>query len=733
MFKHFNQMFLSGFVRLLVGRTFSKGERKMQKMNQIKKGFLLAILFWVLFPAGTQAETRFEKSARQKRQIAKTIIWPRHEPLVFYLRRGRRMENWPQFYQAQHAPENVRMMANAGSKMERLHFYKGYGLDVEMPEIEKTKQMADLMHKLGMQVSIYVAGTMFTEAFYKEVPEAANWEQKDQLGRAVPYFDTQTYRHFPCPHEPAYRDYIKKVLDIGIDNVKANQIFFDNIQLQPEPKSCRCPRCLKAFTQFIKERYPTQEQAFRRFGFRNLDLIQVNQWYHYNRPEDLAVVDDPVLQEWIRFRCKSLADYCGDFYQYIKSKNPAVSVGFNLKGIYGINRMWRKAIYHPFFAGRCDFMPFDIPGMDARIDEETGALVSEICSYKAARGLGMTCQHSGPDLEYAVYMAFNLQRYLEGFGYHGGPFKRRAGRLFTPLTEFFREYNDRFFTDTEMVADVAVLHSFPSMAYSISRTRVPTILTEQVLIQHKVPFAIIFDEQIDTLNKYQAIILPGQECLSKENIDKLTAYVRSGGTLVFTDNTAEFNDWREKRSVNPMFELMGIEPSSTEIQTIVPQETRAGTGIKAASVVLTRRLGKGKMVYIPKVIPAVEPGQANKPFEPSRWVLPTNHYQIYYAVKENLSDGLAIVTEAPLTTVMEILNRPKTKETIIHFINFEQDKGLMPFQVQLKKQYKDEVKSVSFYSPEFDEPQPVEFFKKDGRIIFTVPSMKLYSMIVVSH
>lgn len=697
-----------------------------------KEKVLFLMMAGLLLAQDGFSETRFEKSARQKQQIAEKIVWPNHEPLVFYLRRGRRMENWPQVYERQHAPDNVKMMADVGSRMERLHFYKGFGLNYEMGEIENTIKMADLMHKLGMQVSIYVAGTMFTEAFYQEIPEAINWEQRDQLGRAVPYSTTQTYRHYPCPHEPAYRNYIKKVLDIGIDKVKTNQIFFDNIQLQPEPKSCRCPRCLKAFTKFIKERYPTEEQAFRRFGFRNLDLIQVNEWYHFNMPEDLEVVDDPVLQEWIRFRCKTLADYCGDYYQHIKSKNPAISAGFNLKGVYGINRLWDKSIYHPFFAGRCDFMPFDIDGIDARIDGETGALVSEIRSYKMSRGLGMTCQHGGFGLEYAIDMAFNYQSYLEGFGYHGGPFKRRAGRLFTPLTEFFREYNDRFFTDTEMIADVAVLHSFPSMAYSISRTRVPTILTEQVLIQHKVPFAIIFDEQIDTIDKYQAIILPGQECLSKENIDKLTVYVRKGGTLFFTDNTAEFNDWREKRPSNPLFELMGIGPNVAGIRTSVPTGM-TWTGGEISSVILTRQLGKGKMIYIPKVIPAVEPGPANEPFEPSRWVLPTNHYQIYYAVKDNLSDGLAIVTEAPLTTVVEILNRPKTNETIIHFINFEQDKGLMPFQVQLKKQYAGKVKSMMFYSPEYDDPQVVDFTEEADKITFTVPSMKLYSMIVVSH
>ncbi len=704
----------------------------MWKGNQMKKILYCGLMLQMfLLPSVVWAETRFEKSAREKQQIAEQIVWPNHEPLIFYLRRGRRMENWPEIYEKQHTPENVKLMHNVGSRIERLHFYKGLGLDMEMSEIRKTIQMADLMHGYGMKVSLYVAGTIFVETFYREVPEAENWEQRDQLGRAVPYFDTQTFRHFPCPHEPAYRDYIKKVLDIGIEKVKTNQIFFDNIQLQPEPKSCRCPRCQRAFKEFLRKKYPTKEAVSRRFGYPDVDLLQVNQWYHYNRPEDLSVIDDPVLQEWIRFRCESLANYCGDYYQHIKSIDPSISVGFNLKGIYGINRIWRKAIYHPLFVGRCDFMPFDIDGMEARIDGETGALVSEIRSYKMSRGLGMTCQHRGPDLEYAIDMAFNYQKYLEGFGYHGGPFSRGAGRIFTPLTEFFRYYNDRFFTDTEMVADVAVLHSWPSMAYSISATRVPTILTEQVLIQHRVPFDIIFDEQIDSISRYQAIILPGQECLSKENIDKLAAYVRAGGTLVFTDNAAEFNDWRERRPSNPLLELIGIEPPSTAvIPTSVPKGAIAGT---AALVVVTRRLGKGKMVYIPRVEPSIPPGPANKPFPPSRWVLPKNHNSIYHAVVDNLAQGLSITAEAPLTTVMEILNRSRTNETIVHFINFEEYKKLNPFQVRLRKQYKEKIKSVSFYSPEFDEPKPLEFTEKDGDITFTVPSMKLYSMIVVSH
>jgi hypothetical protein len=77
-------------------------------------------------------------------EITKQVSWPNHEPLVFYLRRGRRAANWPEIYERQHSPENVKAMADAGVRYGRLHFYKGFGLETEMPEISKTRQMAEL-------------------------------------------------------------------------------------------------------------------------------------------------------------------------------------------------------------------------------------------------------------------------------------------------------------------------------------------------------------------------------------------------------------------------------------------------------------------------------------------------------------------------------------------------------------------------------------------------------------
>lgn len=697
-------------------------------------------------PAG---ESRFKRSARRRNEMAANIVWPNQEPTMFMLRRGNHSEDIVEMNERQHDPRNIQLMAQVGVRSARLHFWKGLGLETQMPGIRQSQKMAELMHKHGMKVSLYVGGTIFIEPFYREVPEAAQWEQRDQLNRPVYYIETQTFRHFACFNEPKYHDYIKRVLRIGVEDLKADQIFFDNVFYLPEPKSCRCQRCIRAFKQFLKRRYPTSEAAFRRFGYPDPDYVVVNDWDVFNSPDSITTLDDPILQEWTRFRCETVARHCADFYDYIKGLNPKVSVGFNVKGTYGMNRMWRNGVYHPLLAGKIDFGCFDVGGMGAHLDPRTGALVSEIRSYKTARTVGFSYEELGGR---NLAMAFNPLKYIPGNAWQGGPDLGWERRSFSTGEEFFREYAERYYTDTEGVADVAVLRTWPSMAYSIVATLVPTILMEQVLIQHKIPFDIIYDEQMDGIGRYRAIILPGQESLSNAWMDKLTAYARSGGTVLFTGNTADYNDWREMRTTNPLLALMGL-PSHRRMLGREEEETLSHSQGSAPAAVSVKAIGKGKLVYIPEIVPGLAGSMETRrggiagdetasyasqahggTFSPADWVLPKNHLEIREAIAGNLSEPLSITTEAPLTTVMEIWTRPKSNETIVHFVNFDTATVPAPFQVRLRNQFSGrKAASVSYFTPEADEPRKLEFTEQNGVIAFTTPLAKVYSMVVISH
>jgi hypothetical protein len=660
----------------------------------------------------TPPPTRWEIRAKQKNELNRGITWPTHEPLDFLLRRGDHFDDEPDRYPKMSDPDNLKRMADAGIRYGRFYFYKGFGREYERANMELAKRTAAAMHQLGMKVDVYVGGTMFAETLYRELPEARNWEQRDQNNRWVPY-GMQTFRHYACPNEPAYRDYLKTILKYAVEEVHADQISFDNVMLQPEPLSCRCPRCIKAYHDSLRQRYPTPEAVRRRFGLPDVDWLQPNEWSPPTQPDDITALNDPVLQEWVRFRCESLAHYANDLYDYVKSLNTNVSVLFNIKGVYSYNRYWVNAVYHPLYANRIDVMSFDTGGYDARIDAKTGALVSQIRSYKVARRLKASCEEPlQDDLRCALDMAFDYQTPVAGNP--GVPFTTHVS---TPQLEFYREYLDRYYRGTESVADVAVLHTWPSMAYSINDTYVPTTLMEQALIQHKIPFDILFDEDMDQIGRYQEIILPGQECVSDAQVQQLLEFVRHGGTLLLTGNTAQYNQWRERRRVNPFL------PARTE--------------------------GKGRIVYVPEIIRADAPGgkaqsadenpepgatpQRGVRMTPAQWVLPKNHEAINRAAVDGLPKGLSVETGAPLTTVMNMLTRPASRETLIHFVNFERANPLAPFSVTVRKQFTGPVKSVTCLSPDRDQPVPLTFQEGGERVSFTIPSLSTYTMIVIAQ
>ena len=498
----------------------------------------------------TAKSTRWQQSAQRKRDLAKGVTPLTHEPLSFLLRRGDHFDDEASRYERMYGSENLKRMASAGITYGRLFFYKGFGLEFERPNMEKDIRAAEIMHQQGMKVSLYMAGTMFAETLYREVPEAKNWEQRDQDNKWVPY-GMQTYRHYACPNEPAYRDYLKRIIKIGVMDVHADEIAFDNLMLQAEPKSCHCSRCIRAFHEGLKRKYPTKEEAMRRFGLPDTDWLQAPEWDSSAPPENVSALNDPVLQEWVRFRCESLARYADDLSDYVKSLNPATAVHFNIKGLYSFNRYWTNAVYHPLYDKKVDVISFDTGGYEARLDKSTGALVSQIRSYKAARNLGAGCAEAMNDeLRAAVHMAFNYQPPVKG--YAGAPFMSDTSGVATPLLEFFRFYNDRYYRDTQEIRDVAVLRTWASMAYSINAAYVPATLMEQVLIQYKVPFDLLFEEQMGHIDRYAAVILAGQECVSNAQAEALLQYVRNGGTLIVAGNTGQYNDWRERRRVNPL-------------------------------------------------------------------------------------------------------------------------------------------------------------------------------------
>ena len=631
-----------------------------------------------------------------------------HEPYIFNVRRGGiRTDTWDN-YLSQHSEENVKKLADLGVNVFHTHLYKGFGMAAEKDEMEMTKNLARLVHKYGMKLDTYVQwGSLMFETFFNEVPEAKNWVQVDQFGEPIlRYSNSQPFRYTPCFNNNGYRVYFKKILSYALEEVKSDFIHFDNFGNNYEPQSCHCTACIEKFREFLRGKYDSKTLKSR-LGFSNIDYVEPPKVDRWQSPWRWEIIDDPLMQEWIDFRCISMGDALKEMAEYIKSINPetVVEVNFN-PGLSGRNIAMRAL--EP-----TEILPFteviwtEEGNMADYTDDKR--LISEIRSFKMARifnNIAFTYLDDNP-VALAVDLSFNQTLgYLGGFSF--SPVKLK-------YLDFYKA-NRNDYTGSKDVADVAILRSRSSMNYNNYETQLPTILFEQTMIQAKIPFNIIFDTHLKEIAKYRVLVLANQECLSDEQLDLIRNFVNNGGALIATDNSSLYTEWRRQRPDFGLSDLFGVKYSAV---------TAINNGEKR------NHYGKGKVVYIPGIIPS-PPLPANRDsFSSAYWRLPQNWQQLVSAVEWAISGDFSVIVEAPLTVVMNVTEIEKGSIRLIHLVNYETDKSLLNIPVSCKLPAGLKVRNISIKSPDDKTIDSVNFQEKDGGVYFIVPKITIYSLIKI--
>src|SRR6266568_2239882 len=240
------------------------------------------------------------------------------------------------------------------------------------------------------------------------------------------------------------------------------------------------------------------------------------------------------------------------------------------------------------------------------------------------RGAGqngtLTSGKAGGKLQMAESMAYNRQCLGEVgdvlAGYSPAADQRRYIKFFVDHFDQYRHFAN--------VADVAVLHSHASMAFNNDRPWQSTMLFEQVLIQEKIPFDIIFDDQLKDLSRSRVLALADQECLSDEKLEWIRNFVREGGGLVATEHSSLYTEWRLRRPDFGLEDLFKVTaplwhgPSTPEdILTTGP---------------VRNTVGRGRVVYLPEVKTDAEKPPTTA-MTSEYWKLPFNEEELTAAVK----------------------------------------------------------------------------------------------------
>ena len=255
-----------------------------------------------------------------------------HEPVSMYRRAGSKvtggiegsalwLEEWHQWYDSEAC---TRLIQDLGFNILHGRFYKGMGWDFESRDFHRVKSFVENCHNHGIKILAYTQfSTLYYETMLEEVPNLEEWAAIDESGNKR-LWNGNYYRWLPCINSPDFEAYLKKVIRIALTEGGFDGIMFDNYFAA----TCYCPRCAGLFKEYLS----TIPDPENRFGISGIKHVRPP----YGR-SGYGEIQEPIFQEWIKFRSKRTKELAQRLYLFAKSCNPDAIVSGNVLNIRRAN------------------------------------------------------------------------------------------------------------------------------------------------------------------------------------------------------------------------------------------------------------------------------------------------------------------------------------------------------------------------------------------------------------
>ena len=518
-----------------------------------------------------------------------------------------------------------------------------------------------------------------------------------------------------CYNNPDFRkiyfDYMKTVVDTGIDG-----IMNDDVQYFGEENACTCEHCRRLF----------KEQT----GY---DLPDPEHWTTFFKN-----FDDPAYVAWKKFKFESTERFYRDIGAFYESLGVKL-----MRPNYSSCVLKQCPTAYPF--DRCtdlwDFIFQENCNADIMKESYMDFMAEAIHRYAAARKKGVPSMSMFyPDRSDSVYFAWALARSW-GQLYTGTSHGVDITPLERPYRDFEKKYM-RFYTAPEKISDLAF--------YFSRNTRDYTYATFKRFMQHMIgsmqaAYAsgfcldmVMEEDSVEDLLRHETIVLSYVAMLTREEIEKFTAYVKRGGTLIILGDFAIYDDIGGKRRGEEISCIFGVEMQTDRVTA----------------------LGDGKIIrmsFRPEVSEYQDPvGCKRNEAEtvcttaiPSKWEMQKagtgRVLQGIQTPKAKIfceNDRLIISTyDVQDARVMHIVNLADTISsdavTVCHedvIPNFCADaKKLGAMTLTLRDLPAFEVKKTYLVTPERDEPLPLSMKTVDGVIFIEIPAdvFAAYALVVL--
>jgi hypothetical protein len=485
-----------------------------------------------------------------------------HEPLAMYRRAGRQvtggiqggalwLDDWHHWFDSDACTQ---VMQELGLNMLHSRFYKGLGWQHEARDFPNVKRFVANCHRHGIRALAYVQfSTLYYEVMRAEIPDLADWAAVDENGHKRTYQGAY-YRWLPCINAPGFEPYLKKVIRIALTEGGFDGIMIDNC----DAAACYCPRCERLFREHLA-RVPDPE---RRFGLPTVAYVTPPP---VRRPE-YGEIQDPICQEWIRFRCQRLAALYDRLYRDAKRCKPSAIFSGNVANIRRANMAGNAALSITDL-GRC----FDI--FVSQSGNEPGlkgaCIINRVREMRLAAALGvpilaLSDSDAGISPQAEAKYALNL---LENAVFGGIPTDRtvlRADRdmVSRPLVESRKVLLGRFNEAVRVqraalkapsYAPVQLLYSRESVMLSEQAFR-SLLAAEEILLRNHVPYGLLptdADRPLEIPADCQVLLVCDQACLSDAQVKSLLGYAERG-RMVITGRSGEYDENYRQRRDSPL-------------------------------------------------------------------------------------------------------------------------------------------------------------------------------------
>ena len=329
--------------------------------------------------------------------------------------------------------------------------------------MDDAARFAQRYREAGLRVGVYNnSGTLFWDVFFNEVPAARDWLVLDPGGTPIPY-GAQTFRYYWNRNHPDAEAFFKTIVQFSVNEIKADLIHFDNYSIGPGWDA----NSVERFRQYLSVTF-TPEQL------KEMKIADLTR----DQPPD-ETSPELLRRAWQEFCCWSMADSYWKMCRYARSLRSDILMELNAGGP-------GSSIVPPLDHGRL------LQGGEAFWDEggasgyDRGQLRSRIRTFKIGRAMNnMVFAYTTTPLEMAESMAFNLDClgcvcWYESANLVERPYATQPmSPQLAPFIRFFHQRRD-LLSEAAVVADVAVLRSFPSQVFGAPQHARTTYAVEQI-------------------------------------------------------------------------------------------------------------------------------------------------------------------------------------------------------------------------------------------------------------